>query len=58
MIKSIKSYRLNGQKHVVYTGVAIKYGDHIEKFTETTEVQFGNCTTDQIKAYVDTEEPL
>lgn len=52
------SLRLNGRTNVVYTGVAIKYGDHIEKFTETTEVHFGNCTTEQIKAYVDTGEPL
>lgn len=50
--------RLNGKSNIVYTGVAIKYGDHIGKFTEKTEVQFGNCSVEQIKAYVDTGEPL
>lgn len=51
-------FRLNGKTNTVYTGVAIKYGDHIETFTEATKVQFGNCTDEQIKAYVDTGEPL
>lgn len=50
--------RLNGKTNTVYTGVAIKYGDHVETFTETTKVQFGNCSDEQIKAYVDTGEPL
>lgn len=50
--------RLNGKTNTVYTGVAIKYGDHIETFTEATKVQFGNFTDEQIKAYVDTGEPL
>ncbi|XP_031636838.1 uncharacterized protein LOC116349500 [Contarinia nasturtii] len=50
--------KLNGKTNVVFTGVAIKYGDHIEKFTESTEVQFGKLTTEQIQAYVDTGEPL
>lgn len=52
------SHRLNGKTNIVYTGVAIKYGDHINTFTETTEVQFGNCSAEQIKAYADTDEPL
>lgn len=51
-------FRLNGKTNTVYTGVAIKYGDHIEKFTETTDVQFGICTDEQIQAYVETGEPL
>lgn len=58
LIKKMDYFRLNGKINTVYTGVAIKYGDHIETFTETTKVQFGNCTTEQIKAYVDTGEPL
>lgn len=51
-------YRLNGKSNVVYTGVAIKYGDKIVTFTETTEVKFGHCTDEQIQAYVNTGEPL
>lgn len=49
---------MSGQKNVVYTGVAIKYGKHIEKFTESSEVFFADLTNEQIQAYVDTEEPL
>lgn len=51
-------FRLSGNTNTVYTGVAIKYGDHIEKFTEATEVQFGKLTPEEIIAYVDTGEPL
>lgn len=47
-----------GKSNVVYTGVAIKYGDQMIKFTEKTEVFFGNFTDEQIQAYVDTKEPL
>lgn len=52
------AYRLNGRKNVVYTGVAIKYGNHIETFTNSTDVFFGKLTDEQIQAYVDTGEPL
>lgn len=51
-------FRLMGKSNIVYTGVAVKYGEHICKFTETTEVFFGNYDDKQIQAYVDTGEPL
>jgi septum formation protein len=50
--------RLVGKTNVVYTGVVIKYGDQITKFTETAEVCFGKATPEQIQGYVDTGEPL
>jgi predicted house-cleaning NTP pyrophosphatase (Maf/HAM1 superfamily) len=43
---------------VVVTGVVIKFGDKITKFTETAEVQFGTATPEQIQGYVDTGEPM
>lgn len=51
-------FRLVGKSHVVYTGVVIKYGLKIVKFTETTTVQFGKANAEQIQAYVDTGEPM
>lgn len=50
--------RLVGRSHVVYTGVVIKYGEHISKFTESTVVHFGKVTREQIEAYVATGDPL
>lgn len=47
-----------GRSHVVYTGVVIKSGDSITKFTESTKVFFGQVTDEQIRAYVATGEPL
>lgn len=47
-----------GRTNVVYTGVAIKYGDKITKFTEKTEVVFGQFDDAHIQAYVDTGEPM
>lgn len=49
---------LIGKSHVVYTGVVLKYNDHIAKFTESAKVTFGNATWWQIQGYVDTGEPL
>lgn len=50
--------RLAGRSHIVYTGVVIKFGDTITKFTETTTVHFGQVSEEQIRAYVATGEPL
>lgn len=47
-----------GRTNVVYTGVAIKYGDQIHKFTEKTEVTFGKFDDAHIRAYVETGEPM
>lgn len=49
---------LVGKVNVVYTGVVIKYGEKICRFTESAKVQFGQATPEQIQAYVDTGEPL
>lgn len=49
---------LIGRTHEVFTGVVLKYNDEIVKFTESTQVTFGNATKDQIQAYVDTGEPM
>lgn len=49
---------LVGKVNVVYTGVVIKYGETICRFTEKANVHFGEATPEQIKAYVDTGEPL
>lgn len=47
-----------GRTNVVYTGVAIKYGDVIHKFTETAEVTFGKFSDTEILAYVESGEPM
>lgn len=47
-----------GRSHVVYTGVAIKHGDEIRKFTESAEVEFGKFSDAEIIAYVESGEPM
>lgn len=47
-----------GRTNVVYTGLVIKYGDKIHKFTESTEVTFGKFDDAHIRAYVETGEPM
>ncbi|KAG5669855.1 hypothetical protein PVAND_000146 [Polypedilum vanderplanki] len=49
---------LNGQSHVVYTGCVLKFNDKVLKFSESTKVFFGKLTEEQIKAYIETKEPL
>ncbi|XP_014210783.1 uncharacterized protein LOC106641069 [Copidosoma floridanum] len=48
----------NGKKLIVFTGVCLKTPKKEVKFWDSTEVKFGNISEDQIRAYVDTEEPL
>lgn len=43
---------------MVYTGVVIKKGETIIKFTEEVKVKFGEASAEQIQAYVDTGDPL
>uniref|UniRef100_A0A2A4J666 Maf-like protein n=1 Tax=Heliothis virescens TaxID=7102 RepID=A0A2A4J666_HELVI len=50
--------RLSGRGHTVYTGVVIKTDDKIVKFTEKTNVFFGNVDDEQIKGYIATGEPM
>ncbi|MBL0134822.1 MAG: septum formation protein Maf [Chitinophagaceae bacterium] len=48
---------LSGNKHLVITGVVIKYGDNEIAFSDTTAVWFHPLTKEQIEFYVDKYEP-
>lgn len=49
---------LSGRKHKVITGCAIFYKDRVLSFSQETEVEFYTLTKDEIKAYVETGEPM
>lgn len=49
---------LNGKWHTNYTGVVLKTSSKTVRFTETTKVQWGYATKDQIEAYVESGDPL
>lgn len=51
---------MNGQTHQVYTGVAIVRAGTAEKkvFAECSEVEFMDVSDEDIRAYVDSGEPL
>ncbi|CAH0726247.1 unnamed protein product, partial [Brenthis ino] len=49
---------LAGRSHTVYTGVVVKTVDNVVKFTEQTNVTFGNIDDEQIKGYIATGEPM
>ncbi len=50
---------LQGNRHQVYTGVTVYYGDKGESFTfsECTDVDVYPLTDAEIEAYLDTDEP-
>lgn len=48
---------LSGNKHLVITGVVIKYGEHEIAFSDTTAVWFHPLTKEQIEFYVDKYGP-
>lgn len=50
--------KLSGKKHFVITGVAIKHGDNLKSFYETTEVYFSNLNRMEIEKYIETKEPF
>ena len=50
--------RLSGKKHEVITGLAICAGGKIFTAAEVTEVFFGEMTSEEIREYVATGEPL
>ncbi|XP_013178730.1 PREDICTED: septum formation protein Maf [Papilio xuthus] len=50
--------RLSGRTHTVYTGVVVKSFDEIVKFTEKTNVVFGEMDDEQIRGYIATGEPM
>ena len=49
---------LSGQKHLVYTGVAIQYQGQIRSFTCCTEVQFAKLIDEEIYYYVENYKPF
>jgi septum formation protein len=49
---------LSGKWHQVITGVCMIAPGHIERFAETTEVLFRQVTPEEIRAYVQTGEPM
>jgi septum formation protein len=48
---------LSGEKHMVITGVVLRKGEEEIAFTDTTEVEFYDLTTEQIEFYVDKYKP-
>lgn len=50
--------KLNGNKHDVYTGVAIKQKDKLYSFVERTTVFFNELSTEQLQYYIDNFSPL
>lgn len=55
-IRTLK--RLSGRQHEVFTGVSILSPTSSTRFYEKTEVWFWELTDDEIKAYVQSGEPL
>ncbi|GBP87025.1 N-acetylserotonin O-methyltransferase-like protein [Eumeta japonica] len=50
--------KLSGRKHTVYTGVVVKVGGVIQKFTEKSDVFFGKLDEEQIRGYIATGESM
>lgn len=50
--------QLSGRKHVVITGLALRWPSGLSAQTETTEVRFRDLTDAEIEAYVATGEGL
>lgn len=49
---------LSGRAHTVYTGVTVRQGDMVRTAHEATAVVFRELTAAEIRAYVDTGEPM
>jgi septum formation protein len=50
--------RLSGQKHYVYSGVALSYKGEIHTSYTRTGVEFNELSFSEIEAYLETKEPL
>jgi septum formation protein len=48
----------SAKKHVVATGVCIINNKNVISFVEKTKVEFYDLSDEEIKAYVDTKEPM
>lgn len=51
-------HQLSGRTHLVMTGVCILSAEKEVSFDDTTEVTFGQLTSDEIHYYVDTFKPF
>lgn len=49
---------LSGNTHYVYTGVCIKFGNKSDSFVSKSAVEFYDLSDDEIKAYIETGEPM
>lgn len=49
---------LSGKQHEVYTGVCLKSKDKTISFYDCTKVEFYELNDEQIKAYIETGEPM
>ena len=49
---------LSGKTHKVITGCCIVEGDKVRTFSEVTQVEFYELTDEEIKAYIQTGEPM
>ncbi len=50
--------RLSGKTHSVFTGITIIKGERETSFYEETKVTFHHLTDEEIKKYIQTEEPM
>jgi septum formation protein len=50
--------RLQGEEHVVYTGVALATAERVESAVEATRVWFRSLDADECEEYVATGEPM
>jgi septum formation protein len=50
--------KLSGRTHTVHTAVAVAFGGRIASGVETVQVTFRDLTDQQIRAYVETGEPM
>jgi septum formation protein len=50
--------KLRGRTHTVHTAVAVAFGGRIASGVETVQVSFRDLSDHQIRAYVDTGEPM
>jgi len=51
-------YLLSGKSHSVFTGLCVICGDKVISAAEETEVRFRSLSEDEIKAYIETGEPM
>lgn len=50
--------KLSGNIHYVVSGVCIRQGDKVERFSSTTEVHFNTLTEEQIRHYIANYRPF